>query len=159
MDDPGGDHRWLSYSQLGEARGISRASAIRLCRKHRWHRQVNNQGVVTVAVPVTFTVPDRRTPGDAAGDGPGDAHRALVSAVETLKGELARAHARGDAAETRAQRAADRVAELRTQLDVAERAHAEAAEALHDALQALANIRARQAKPALQRVWWALRGL
>jgi hypothetical protein len=82
---------------LGEARGISRASAIRLCRKHRWRRQANNSGVVTVAVPVAFTVPDRRTPGDAAGDG----HHAFTAAVEALKGELARAHGRADAAEAK----------------------------------------------------------
>ena len=43
--DPQDDHRWLSYQQLAEARGISRASAIRLVRKleiartgRRWSR-------------------------------------------------------------------------------------------------------------------------
>jgi hypothetical protein len=93
MDDPGGDHRWPSYSELAEARSISRASAIRLVRKHRWQRRANNAGMVTVAVAVAFTVADRR---DASSDGPDDRPGALpvlAAALDTLKGELALAHA------------------------------------------------------------------
>jgi hypothetical protein len=108
MDDHAGDHRWLSYSQLAETRAISRTSAIRLVRKHRWPRRTNNAGVVTVAVPVAFAVSDRKAPGDAPGDGPNDrpgALTVLAAALEALRTELARAHTRADAAETAAKEA------------------------------------------------------
>jgi hypothetical protein len=95
MDDPGGDHRWLSYSELAEARSISRASAIRLVRKHRWPRRTNNAGVVTLAVPVAFTVADRR---DAPGDGPDD----RPSALAVLAARAERAEQRADEANKRA---------------------------------------------------------
>jgi len=55
-DHPEDDHRWLTYADLANARGISRASAVRLCRKHRWPKRQNNAGAVTVAVPGAFTV-------------------------------------------------------------------------------------------------------
>jgi hypothetical protein len=42
-DDP--DVRWLSYAQIAALRSISRASAERMVRKHRWRRIVNNHGI------------------------------------------------------------------------------------------------------------------
>src|ERR1700758_4021328 len=98
MDDPGGDHRWLSYSELAEARGISRASAIRLVRKHRWPRRTNNAGVVTVAIPVAFTVAEGRPPGAAPGGRPDD----RPSALAILAARAKRAEERADEANKRA---------------------------------------------------------
>jgi hypothetical protein len=50
-DDVVDDLRWLSYGELGQARGISTASAIRLAFRRNWRRQDGNDGTVRVAVP------------------------------------------------------------------------------------------------------------
>ena len=41
-----GEIRWLSYSQIAAIRRISRQSAERMVRKHRWRRTVNNHGII-----------------------------------------------------------------------------------------------------------------
>jgi hypothetical protein len=47
----GEDGRWLSYSELAQARGIRRATAIRITRRNRWRKQTGNDGTVRVLVP------------------------------------------------------------------------------------------------------------
>ena len=42
----------MTYAELAQARGISLASARRLARRHHWPRQVGNDGVVGVIVPL-----------------------------------------------------------------------------------------------------------
>jgi hypothetical protein len=98
MDAPGDDHRWLSYSELAQARSISRPSAVRLVRKHRWPRRTNNAGVITVAVPVAFTVADDRDHRDRPGDRPSDRPDDRPGALAVL----AEANARADEANKRA---------------------------------------------------------
>lgn len=44
--------RRMSYAELAQARSISLASARRLARRHHWPRQVGNDGVVRVIVPL-----------------------------------------------------------------------------------------------------------
>jgi hypothetical protein len=44
--------RWLTYAQLAESRGISKASATRMAFRYKWRRQVGNDHVTRVAVPV-----------------------------------------------------------------------------------------------------------
>ena len=46
------DVRWLTYAELGQARGISTASATRLAFRRKWRRQHGNDGAARVAVPV-----------------------------------------------------------------------------------------------------------
>jgi hypothetical protein len=55
--------RRMTYVELAQARAISLASARRLARRHHWPRQVGNDGVVRVLVPLgqVRTVP-RKTP-------------------------------------------------------------------------------------------------
>jgi hypothetical protein len=48
----GDGSRRMTYAELAEARGISLASARRLARRHQWPRQVGNDGVVRVIVPL-----------------------------------------------------------------------------------------------------------
>ena len=49
----GGDGaRRMTYAELAQARAISLASARRLARRHHWPRQVGNDGVVGVIVPL-----------------------------------------------------------------------------------------------------------
>jgi hypothetical protein len=54
--------RWVTYSELGRARGISRASAERLARKKRWPRMKDNMGLARVAVPLAWLTADEAAP-------------------------------------------------------------------------------------------------
>ena len=44
--------RRMTYDELAQARGISLGSARRLSRRHRWPRQVGNDGIARVTVPL-----------------------------------------------------------------------------------------------------------
>jgi hypothetical protein len=44
--------RRMTYAELAQAQGESLASARRLARRHHWHRQVGNDGIVRVTVPL-----------------------------------------------------------------------------------------------------------
>lgn len=56
----------MTYAQLAEARGISRASAERLVRNRKWPRVLGNDGVAIVIVP-----PGEASPGSSPGAFPG----------------------------------------------------------------------------------------
>src|SRR3954453_10178709 len=43
--------RWLSYRDLAAALGIKTASARQLVKRHRWPRQIGNDGHTRIAVP------------------------------------------------------------------------------------------------------------
>ena len=43
----------MTYAELGEVRGTSPASAKRLVQRHRWGRQIGNDGVTRVTVPLS----------------------------------------------------------------------------------------------------------
>ena len=49
--------RRMTYAELAQARGISLPSARRLVLRHRWPRQVGNDGVVRVTVSLTALTP------------------------------------------------------------------------------------------------------
>ena len=63
--------RWMTFAELGAVRGISKASAIKLVRRHGWRRQRDNQGHVRALVPLTWAEregdgePDRGRDSDA----------------------------------------------------------------------------------------------
>ena len=68
--------RRMTYAELAQARGISLASARRLARRHHWHRQVGNDGIVRVTVPLrqlrSVPRPTSENPAEAiAFSGPG----------------------------------------------------------------------------------------
>jgi len=44
--------RRMTYTELAQARGMSQASARRLVRRHAWAKQIGNDGVVRVTVPL-----------------------------------------------------------------------------------------------------------
>src|SRR5215471_15778227 len=48
--------RRMTYAELAAVRGISRTSAKRLAQRHHWGRQVGNDGVVRVTVPLSALV-------------------------------------------------------------------------------------------------------
>jgi hypothetical protein len=72
MDDDADDIRWMTYAELGVARGISTASATRLVFRRRWRRQVGNKGVVKVAVPAAEAKPQKDADSDDGDDIRGD---------------------------------------------------------------------------------------
>jgi hypothetical protein len=80
--DIGNDLRWLSYSELGQARGISTASAIRLAFRRKWRRQDGNDGTVRVAIPVDEANPQAEM-ADGDGDGIGRDIGQVVGLLET----------------------------------------------------------------------------
>jgi hypothetical protein len=100
------DVTWMSYADLGRARGISAASAKRLAIRRHWRRHQGNDGTARVAVPVTEASPREGKPGDDTGDVTGDpgllagALAVLEDAVAGLRGQLEVANARAERAET-----------------------------------------------------------
>jgi hypothetical protein len=63
--------RRMTYAELAAVRGISPASAKRLAQRHRWGRQVGNDGVTRVTVPLSAlvnTVKEKDVTGDVSGD-------------------------------------------------------------------------------------------
>jgi hypothetical protein len=78
---------WMTYAELGAARGISTASATRLAFRRKWSRQVGNDGIARVSVPVSEAraQPDKAdaSPHDARDDVMGDiSHLASSFVVE-----------------------------------------------------------------------------
>jgi hypothetical protein len=154
-DDVGDDVRWLSYGELGQARGISTAAAIRLVFRRKWRRQDGNDGTVKVAVPVDEANPQTEV-ADSDGDGIGREIGHVVGLLETAtamlreRGEeademFAALHATGEEAlaraeaETATERAARRQAEAETVTERDARRQAEGAVA--DAEARLAQVR------------------
>jgi hypothetical protein len=142
-DDVGDDVKWLSYGELGRARGISTASAIRLVFRRKWRRQDGNDGTVRVAVPIDEANPQTEV-SDSDGDGIGREIGHVVGLLETAtamlreRGEeadqmFAALHATGEEAlaraeaETATERAARRQAEAETATALAARVQAEGA--------------------------------
>jgi hypothetical protein len=115
--------RRMTYAELATVRGISPASAKPLAQRHRWGRQVGNDRITRVTVPLAFlekslvfkesdVAPDKRvmspttgtTPPGVAGDVADDVApvtAALSRAVATLREQLEIANGRADRAERR----------------------------------------------------------
>jgi hypothetical protein len=54
-EDP--DGRWMSYTELAEARKISASSALRLVLRRKWRRQKDNHGITRALVPPEWAAP------------------------------------------------------------------------------------------------------
>src|SRR4051812_1230881 len=44
----------VTYAELARARGVSMAAARRLAQRHRWPKQIGNDGLSHVVVPATY---------------------------------------------------------------------------------------------------------
>lgn len=124
--DAGDGTRWMSYDELAVARGINRASAIRLTFRKHWPRRTGNDGQARVAIPPDAQVPPPDATHDDAHDATGgdppdnrdlealprERHRA-----DQAEARVDRAEAGQAAAHVRADRAEAREAELRTMAD------------------------------------------
>ena len=104
--------RWLTYTELAELRGISKASATRMAFRHKWRRQVGNDGVARVAVPVGREKPPDAPSRDATAAKRGDTRdgvMVLQEAVASLTKRAEQAETRADRAENRAEQAESRL--------------------------------------------------
>jgi hypothetical protein len=147
--------RRLSYVELAAVRGISRGSAERLVRRRHWPRQLGNDGVVRVLVPLTEAMPEtagrgKRIPPDGpppvtppvpGPDIPRIVREAMESVVAPLAKQLEHETQRADHERSRAD---DAVA--------AERIAAGEASALR------AELDRRRDWGLVRRLRWALRG-
>jgi hypothetical protein len=84
MDDGDGTV-WLSYSELAEARGIGRRSAVRLAQRRRWTRRRGNDGTTRVAGPAGEDQPRHDDGGDDTGDVAGDDGSDISRIVNVLE--------------------------------------------------------------------------
>jgi hypothetical protein len=108
--DATGDVTWMTYAELGKARGIDAASAKRLAIRRHWRRTRGNTGTARVAVPVTEATPRETRPGDATEDVTRD-----VTAFQTALAAVEATHER-HVADLRAAHTRE-VAGLRAQVD------------------------------------------
>jgi hypothetical protein len=119
--------RWVSFAELAEARGIDKASAIRLVRRRHWHRQRDNQGYVRALVPETWLSGQEDRSPDDPGDNPPDTtafQTALTALRDAKDGEIATLREVVDGlrstvarTEERASRAEAEASEARIRLD------------------------------------------
>ena len=56
------DGRWLSYTELADLRGISKASATRMSFRHKWRRQAGNDGKKPATIRRGSQVPLHQVP-------------------------------------------------------------------------------------------------
>src|ERR1700722_16143234 len=116
------DGRWLTYAELAQSRGITKASAARLVRRNKWRKQADNQGNVRVFVPGEIEPADTEA----------DSLSAMAVAINALQEALSVERTRVDQAEARAARAdtmADKAAAAADQAQSrADQAEAEAAQ-------------------------------
>jgi hypothetical protein len=109
----------LSYSELAQARGVTVATARRMTLRHKWPKQLGNDGRTRVLVPASAvgtagtTGPDTATV-EPVGDATAaavlagtaelrDAVAALRDALAALGAQLTREQERADRAEARVQ--------------------------------------------------------
>jgi hypothetical protein len=109
--DSTADARWMTFAELAKVRGISKASAIKLIRRHGWRRQRDNQGHVRALVPLPWTQsdgeqePDITPDRDRERDNRGDREAYSPPDSVTLDAGLAAAIARAERAENQADEA------------------------------------------------------
>src|SRR3954451_501786 len=69
----------LTYSDLAKARGITLAAARRMTLRHKWPKQVGNDGLSRVSVPTSALAHDVASTGNTPGNGTGDTRHAAAS--------------------------------------------------------------------------------
>jgi hypothetical protein len=157
MDDTGEGGRWMSYAEFAEARGISKASAIRMIQRRGWQRRPGNDGTARILVPPDALAPPGRQPPRSAGEDTAPGSDLLQQALAALEAALAEANSRAGAALALADRLGAQLADTGDRADRLERdlaaAHVIARAAQRDAQEAqVAADQARaQAKTAQDR--------
>jgi hypothetical protein len=96
LEDPEDGH-WMSYDELGQLRGIERASAVKLALRSGWRRVRGNDGSARVYVRGDFLKPHRKRPRDVSpGQSTGLSHaiKAFEAGLTALREQLALANGR-----------------------------------------------------------------
>ena len=178
--------RRMTYAELAAVRGISPASAKRLTQRHRWGRQIGNDGVVRVTVPLSAlvntakikgetvacddfvssatTAIDPVTPAAVTADVANDvilATDVLARAIETLREQLVKADQREESERRRGERAEREVEDGRKRIDELQTALADARTAEGIAASEAAALRAQDDRRRewgfIRRLRWAVR--
>ena len=139
--DDGEDARWMTYAELGLARGINTASAKRLAARRKWRRQPGNDGTARVAVPFDEAMRQNANADDASGE-LSRLVASLETALATLRDQLQRERERADQATDAAARTELRLAEAEDQI-ARFRASAETMALLRDLLETALTAEAR----------------
>ena len=107
------DGRWLTKRELGEARGISPASADKLARRRKWTRRVGNDKTVRILVPMDWLSDSLEdTPRDSPRDGRQVAE--LKSKLEAIEAQLIEVREDRDRWHAQAEQLAQALAKLET---------------------------------------------
>src|ERR1700722_12833105 len=85
------DSRWMTYTELAQARRIATSSAIKLVLRRGWRRQKDNHGTMRALVPPAWSDP---APGRSFDP---DAH--VSHAISALEASVAALRERAEAAE------------------------------------------------------------
>ncbi len=85
------DSRWMTYTELAQARRIATSSAIKLVVRRGWRRQKDNHGTMRALVPPAWSDPAAGRSFDA------DAH--VSHAISALEASVAALRERAEAAE------------------------------------------------------------
>jgi len=107
--------RRMTYAELADIRRISMASAMRLVRRKNWPRQVGNDGVVRILVPLSAAGDSGECRALSRGETTADKQRtitALESAIAALREQLMRSEARADSLQDELTRERSRAAAL-----------------------------------------------
>jgi len=105
---------WMTYSELAAIRGIGRASAFKLALRHKWRRQKNNQGQVTILVPPGWSEPSQDEAHDVSRQ-----IAAFETALAVIEAALVEANKRADAAQVFAERTLAELADAHARTDAA----------------------------------------
>ena len=135
--------RRMTYAVLAAVRGISPASAKRLAQRHHWGRQLGNDGVTRVTVPLSALVEPAETKGidvtddndmspatgatvpvtrvdvtsDVIDDITGDVAPSVAPVIAALAGAVEALRGQLEIANGRAGRAEQRIEELQRRID------------------------------------------
>jgi hypothetical protein len=127
--DADADGRWMTYTEIAEARGIDRQSARRLANRAGWRRQKDNHGVVRVYVPLGRDTPHRKERDTPAGvpavlsaDAPAATSADISHAIRGLEAAVTSLTARAESAEKRAEQAEIRAERMESRAFRAEQA-------------------------------------
>jgi hypothetical protein len=75
----------MTFAELEDNRGISKASAIKLVRRHGWRRQWDNKGNVLVLVPLPWAQATEAGEPDSTGDNLADNTLDRLQAISALE--------------------------------------------------------------------------
>lgn len=135
------DGRWLTYDELANMRGISRASARRLVQRNGWRQQHDDQQTVRILVPLDRWSPSMSDISAAFGNALAIIRDAHAGEIKALREQLVEARHERDQERERAEHAETAIAAERQRADTLEEQLRSANLAAREALEAAAQAR------------------